>query len=134
MGAQAAYNYIDQAPRWGEQFYRIRMIGMNGGQVISPSERVVVKRKDMYNVSIIPNQVSTQLTIRYWNRTRRMPPFPSMIFWAGRSIRRLFLRVQTGCSGLFCMAGWADHGMDHSGWETLHYTPLKDEIAFISSI
>ncbi|MCB0692909.1 MAG: hypothetical protein H6568_01850 [Lewinellaceae bacterium] len=106
MGAQAAYNYIDQAPRWGEQFYRIRMIGMNGGQVISPSERVVVKRKDMYNVSIIPNPVSTQLTIQLLEPNQEDATI-SFYDLLGREIHQEIIPAGSKLAAVDCSA-WQD--------------------------
>ncbi|MCF8237812.1 MAG: hypothetical protein K9I85_06625, partial [Saprospiraceae bacterium] len=58
------YPYRDENPIWGENYYRLRMVSIQGVMAISEVKRVVVKEVDMFNVSIFPNPASTQFEIR----------------------------------------------------------------------
>ncbi len=58
------FAYRDDHPVWGENYYRIRMVTDQGVVATSEPQRVVVKETNMFNVSVFPNPMSTQLEVR----------------------------------------------------------------------
>ena len=64
INTKHVYRITDDSPEWGESFYRVRMASAKGSSATSEVVRVVVKERDMFNVSIYPNPVSSELNIR----------------------------------------------------------------------